>query len=70
MPGESNAFTRPSMLIGPKLSADNAEEGLVEPPGIAPGSGPLISRAFISIVRANPNPPNIGEEEPRRKASA
>jgi hypothetical protein len=24
---------------------------LVEPPGIAPGSSPLIARAFISIVR-------------------
>jgi hypothetical protein len=28
---------------------------MVEPPGIAPGSGPLITSAFIAIVRANPN---------------
>jgi hypothetical protein len=33
---------------------------LVEPPGIAPGSGPLITGAFIAIVRANPDDPNIG----------
>ena len=33
---------------------------MVEPPGIAPGSSPLIARAFISIVRTSPNPPNIG----------
>ena len=33
---------------------------MVEPPGIAPGSGPLITGAFIAIVRANPNKFNIG----------
>ncbi len=33
---------------------------MVEPPGIAPGSGPLISSAFIAIVRASPNGSNIG----------
>ena len=33
---------------------------MVEPPGIAPGSGPLITSAFIAIVRANPNKSNIG----------
>ena len=49
------------MLIGPMLSADNAEKGMVEPPGIAPGSSPLIARAFISIVRTDPDPPYIGE---------
>jgi hypothetical protein len=32
----------------------------VEPPGIAPGSSPLITCAFIPIVRANPNGLNIG----------
>ncbi len=32
----------------------------MEPPGIAPGSGPLITGAFIAIVRANPDTPNIG----------
>ena len=33
---------------------------MVEPPGIAPGSSPLIARAFISIVRTSPHLPNIG----------
>ena len=33
---------------------------MVEPPGIAPGSSPLITCAFISIDRANPDAPNIG----------
>ena len=33
---------------------------MVEPPGIAPGSGSLITRAFIAIVRANPDTGNIG----------
>lgn len=33
---------------------------MVEPPGIAPGSGPLITSAFIAIVRANPDRSNIG----------
>ena len=28
----------------------------MEPPGIAPGSSPLIARAFISIVRTKPEP--------------
>ena len=32
----------------------------MEPPGTAPGSDPLITGAFIAIVRANPNNPNIG----------
>src|SRR5690606_1546440 len=41
--------------------ADNAKrKRLVEPPGIAPGSGPLITSAFIAIVRASPNALNIG----------
>ena len=40
--------------------ADNARKEMVEPPGIAPGSGPLITSAFIAIVRANPNETNIG----------
>ena len=49
------------MLVGPMTaSADNAGKKLVEPPGIAPGSGPLITSAFIAIVRANPDTPNIG----------
>ena len=32
----------------------------MEPPGIAPGSGPLITSAFIAIFRASPNALNIG----------
>ena len=48
------------MLIGPMLSGDNGRGRLVEPPGIAPGSSPLITSAFISIVRASPNSPYIG----------
>jgi len=35
---------------------------VVEPPGIAPGSGPLITSTFIAIVRANPDRGNIGAE--------
>ena len=41
-------------------SADNAGRKLVEPPGIAPGSGPLITSAFIAIVRPKPDQTNIG----------
>lgn len=48
------------MLVGPAPPADTREE-MVEPPGIAPGSGPLITGAFIAIVRANPDPINIGD---------
>jgi hypothetical protein len=48
------------MLIGPMLAGDNPEKVMVEPPGIAPGSNPLIARAFISIVRPKPDPGNIG----------
>jgi hypothetical protein len=48
------------MLIGPMLAGDNPEKVMVEPPGIAPGSNPLIARAFISIVGASPDPANIG----------
>lgn len=33
---------------------------MVEPPGTAPGSDPLITCAFMSIVRANPDAWNIG----------
>ena len=33
---------------------------MVEPPGTAPGSDPVIPCAFMSIVRANPNRLNIG----------
>ncbi len=33
---------------------------MVEPPGTAPGSDPLIPCAFIAIVRFDPNNGNIG----------
>ncbi len=33
---------------------------MVEPPGIAPGSGPLITSAFISIVGPKPDTCHIG----------
>ena len=39
----------------------------MEPPGIAPGSGPLITGAFIAIVRANPDKTNIGTEASNSK---
>ena len=58
---KANTFRRLSMLIGPSgFPAITRKKELVEPPGIAPGSSPLITCAFISIVRASPNPPNIG----------
>ena len=47
------------MLVGPVLSAITTER-VVEPPGIAPGSGPLITSAFIAIVRADPDGFSIG----------
>ena len=34
---------------------------MVEPPGIAPGSGPLITSAFIAISGASPGKSNIGQ---------
>lgn len=40
---------------------------MVEPPGTAPGSDPLITCAFMSIVRANPDSRNIGAASPTRK---
>ena len=52
-------FTRLSMLIGPMLFAITRRR-LVEPPGIAPGSSPFITRSFMPIVRANPDTANIG----------
>ena len=38
---------------------------MVEPPGIAPGSGPLITSAFIAISGASP-----GKEQYRRDWSS
>ena len=40
---------------------------MVEPPGIAPGSGPLITSAFIAIVRPKPDRTNIGASRPTSK---
>ena len=68
--GKSILFTRPSMLVGPAAPADNAVRDLVEPPGIAPGSGPLITGAFIAIVRANPDMTDIGSQPSRSKGAA
>src|SRR5690606_11925479 len=51
-------------------SADNAGKKLVEPPGFAPGSGPLITGAFIAIARANPSRINIVCATPRSKGLA
>jgi len=52
---KANVFGRPSILFRPhqllpRVKADK-EEKMVEPPGTAPGSGPVITRAFIAIVR-------------------
>jgi hypothetical protein len=47
-PGKSNTFTRPSILFRPLAPANDGK--MVEPPGTAPGSGPLIPCAFIAIV--------------------
>src|ERR1700761_2928706 len=57
---KANVFTRLSILIGPANPGDNPGKDLVEPPGIAPGSSPLITCAFIAIDRANPDASNIG----------
>ena len=39
----------------------------MEPPGTAPGSDPLITSAFMSIVRVVPNRVNIGRANRRGK---
>src|SRR5688572_19179241 len=62
-------FTRPSMLVGPMLAPPITRGEMVEPPGIAPGSGPLITGAFIAIVRANPDRRNIGVSVPSSKGA-
>ena len=51
--GEGIVFTRPSILFRPrqKQAGESLNLLLVEPPGTAPGSEPLIARAFIAIVR-------------------
>ena len=62
-------FTRLSMLIGPMLFAITRRR-LVEPPGIAPGSSPFITRSFMPIVRANPDTANIGMNDVGGKDAA
>ena len=42
---------------------------LVESPGTAPGSDPLITCAFITIVRVAPDKTNIGADARRLKAA-
>ena len=49
--GEGLVFTRPSILFRPRQEQAGDSLLLVEPPGTAPGSEPLITRAFIAIVR-------------------
>ena len=51
---KANVFGRPSILfrphhLRPRVKTDK-ETKMVEPPGTAPGSGPVITRAFIAIV--------------------
>src|SRR5688572_2683133 len=48
--GKVFAFTRPSILCRPQTFRPTTGRNLVEPPGTAPGSGPLITRGFIAIV--------------------
>lgn len=48
-PSEKYTFTRPSILFRPHESLPE-REGMVEPPGTAPGSEPLIACPFIAIV--------------------
>ena len=50
--GEGIVFTRPSILFRPrqKQACECLNLLLVEPPGTAPGSEPLITSAFMSIV--------------------
>ena len=43
---------------------------MVEPPGTAPGSDPLILCAFMPIVRVAPDRDNIGGGEGRHKGAA
>ena len=47
-PSESRTFTRPSMLFRPRRNPRSPwnSRTLVEPPGTAPGSGPLITSAI------------------------
>lgn len=54
MPSERNTFTRPSILVRPheaiEIQLPIGINELVEAPGTAPGSGPLITSPFIAIA--------------------
>ena len=65
---KAGLFSRSSILFRPPLRPTSGV--LVEPPGTAPGSDPIITGAFIAIVRANPNIPDIGRGGALRKGGA
>ena len=50
---KAGLFGRSSILFRPHLPATNGV--LVEPPGTAPGSEPIITGAFIAIVGVAPD---------------
>jgi len=53
MPSESHVFTRPSMLIGPMISADNAGEN-----GGAAGNRTRVRFAYYTrVYRHSPGKP-------------
>jgi len=45
---KANTFRRSSILFRPQIPPTTGD--MVEPPGTAPGSDPLITSAFMSIV--------------------
>ena len=55
---KAGLFGRSSILFRPLAPATNGK--LVEPPGTAPGSEPIITGAFIAIVGVAPDRVNIG----------
>ena len=65
---KAGLFSRSSILFRPPPRPTSGV--LVEPPGTAPGSDPIITGAFIAIVRANPNIPDIGRGGALRKGGA
>ena len=58
-------FTRSSILFRPHRPPMNGV--LVEPPGTAPGSDPLITGAFMSIVGFDPDGTNLGVRRDENK---
>ena len=57
---KANSFRRSSILFRPQGPPIRE---MVESPGTAPGSDPIITSAFMSIDRANPNATNIGRAD-------